>query len=75
MYRAHTHHKFILVVTDEVTNNLVTIPLYRGTSLEIEEALIKPTICKRGPPGYLIFDEDHAFLSSVMQYIYKRLVI
>ena len=27
------------------------------------------------PPSYLIFDEDQIFLSSVMQYIYKRLGI
>ena len=27
------------------------------------------------PPSHLIFDEDQTFLSSVMQYMYKRLGI
>ena len=64
-----------VVVDDEVTNYLVTIPLHRGTSHEVGETLINHIFCKHGSPSYLIFDEDQAFLASVMQYIYKRLGI
>ena len=55
MCRARRDHRFILVSTDEVTNCLVTVPFYRGTSHEI--------------------GKNQAFLSSVMQHIYKRLGI
>ena len=75
MYRANIGHKFILVVTDEVTTYLVTIPLIGGTSHKVEEALINHVFGKHGPPSYLIFDEDKLFLSGVMQPIYKRLGI
>ena len=47
MYRASTDHRFILVATDEVTNYLVTIPLYIGTSHEI---FVNYVFCKYGPP-------------------------
>ena len=49
MYRASTDHEFILVFTDEVTDCLVTILLYRGTSPEVGEALINHVFCKHGP--------------------------
>ena len=74
MYRASTGHKFILIVTDEVTNYFVIIPLYRGTSNEVGTVLINHVFCKHASP-YLIFDEDQPFLPCVMQYIYKRLGI
>ena len=51
MYRSSTGHKLILVVADEVTSYLVTIPLYRGTSHEIGEAH-KSCFCKYGSPSY-----------------------
>ena len=39
MYRASTGHKFVLVVTDEVTNYLVTIPLYKELFMKLEDHL------------------------------------
>ena len=71
MYIANTGHTSIYVVIDEVTTYLVTLSLYRRTSNEI----IRHAFCKHGPKCYLVFDEDQAFLSSVMQYTYKRLGI
>ena len=68
-------NSFMLVVIYEVTNFLITKPLYKGTSNEIGDALLNCVFCKQGSPSYLIFDEDQAFLSSVMQYIYKKLDI
>ena len=58
MYRASTGHKFILVVTDEVTNYLVTIPLYRGPSHKARETLIIMNFVNISP-SHLILDEDH----------------
>ena len=49
MYRTSTGQRFILVVADEVTNYLVTIPLYRGTSHEVGEAFINHVFCKHSP--------------------------
>ena len=45
---ASAGHKFILVVTDEVTNYLVTIPFYRRTCYVIEVVLINHVFCKHG---------------------------
>ena len=61
MYDTSTGHKFILAVADEVTNYLVMIPLYTGTSHEIEEAVTNYIFSKYIPPSYVIFDEDQAF--------------
>ena len=66
MYTTRTGHRFILVIADEVTNYLVTIAFYRRTSHKVGEALINYVFCKYGPPSYLKFDEDLAFLSKVM---------
>ena len=65
-------HKLILVVAYVVTNYLVTITLYTVTSLEIGEVLLNHVFCKHGAP---CFDEDQAFSSHFMQYIYKTLGI
>ena len=61
MCRISTDHKFILVVTDEVTNYLATIPLYKGTLHYVGEALINHVFFKHSPTFYLIFDKDQVF--------------
>ena len=53
-----------------MTNYLATISLYTGTVHEIVES--HKSCILQMDPSYLIFDEDQAFLSSVIQYIYKR---
>ena len=75
IYRTSTCHKFILIVRDEVINNLMAILLNRVTSNETGDAVQNYVFCKHGPPSYQILDEDQKFISSVMQYIYKRLGI
>ena len=69
MYRASTCHKFILVVVDKVTNYPVTIPLYRGTSYESVMCYVNMV------PFLFNVWWGSSILSSVMQYIYKRLGI
>ena len=39
MPRSHKGHKFILCIIDEVTNYLITVPIYQARSEEIGEAL------------------------------------
>ena len=46
MPRSHKGHKFILCIIDEVTNYLITVPIYQVKSEEIEEALIENVINK-----------------------------
>ena len=41
MPRSHKGHKYILCIIDEVTNYLITIPIFQARSEEIGEALIE----------------------------------
>ena len=58
--RLHRGHKFILCIIDEVTNYLITVPLYQAKSEEIGEALIKNIITKYCIPEHIIMDQDSA---------------
>ena len=44
MPRSQKGHKFILCATEEVTNYLITVPIYHSKSEEIGEALIENII-------------------------------
>ena len=68
-------HGFILCVIDEVTNYLVKAPICQSKSEEKEDALIENVICKFGTPEYMIMDQDSAFMSTLMNYLFKRLGI
>ena len=63
MPRSHKGHKFILCIIDEITNYLITVPMYQARSEEIGEALIENVITKYGIPEYIIMDQDSAFMS------------
>ena len=56
MPKSHKGHKFILCVIDEVTNYLITMPIYQARSEEIGDALIDNVISKYGIPDYIIMD-------------------
>ena len=66
MPRSHKGHKFILYIMDEVTNYLITVPIYQAKSEEIGEALIENVITKYCIPEYIIMDKDSAFMSLLM---------
>ena len=68
MPRLHKGHKYILCVIDEVTNYLITIPIFQARS-EDGEALIENVITKYCIPEYIITDQDSAFMSSLMTYL------
>ena len=69
MPRSHKGHKYILCIIDEVTNYLITIPIYHAKSEEIGEALINNVITTYCIPEYIIMDQDSAFMPSLMTYL------
>ena len=72
MPRSHKGHKYILCIINEVTNYLVTVPIFQARSEEIGEALIENVITKYCIPEYIIMDQDSAFMSSLMTYLFHR---
>ena len=75
MPKSYRGHKFIVCVIDEMTNYLITIPIYQARSEEIDDALIDNVISKYGIPEYLIMDQDSACMSTIMNHLFKRLNI
>ena len=75
MLRSSRGHRYILCVIDEVTNYMITAPIKHPRSEEVREALINDVISKYGVQDYMILDLDSAFMSSLMNYLFKRLVI
>ena len=73
--KSYKGYKFILCITDEVTNYLITVPIYQSKSEEIGDALIENIISKYCLPHYIILDHDSAFMSMLMSYLFKRLNI
>ena len=68
-------HMFILCIIDEVTNYLITVPIYHSKSEEVGNALIENVISKYCIPNYIIMDQDSAFMSMLMNYLFKKLNI
>ena len=61
----------ILCVIDEMTNYLITIPIHHARSEEIGDTLIDNVISKYVIPEYMITDQDSAFMSTIMSYLFK----
>ena len=60
MPRSQKGHKFILCIIDEMTNYLITVPIFRSRSEEVGEALIEHVISKFCAPDCIIMDQDSA---------------
>ena len=75
MPRSYKGHKFILCITDEVINYLIAVPIYHSRSEEKGDAIIENVISKYSIPEYIIMDQDSAFMSTCMHYLFKRLNI
>ena len=73
--RSQKGHWYILCIIDEVTNYLVSASLYQARSEEVGEALIENVISKYGTPEYINMDQDSAFMSSLMNYLFEVLRI
>ena len=60
MPRSQKGHCYILSVIDEVTDYLITAPIYQAKSEEIGDMLIENLISKFGTPEYMSMDQDRA---------------
>ena len=75
MPKSQKGHWYILRVIDEVTNYLITVPIFQARSEEVGEALLEHVITKHYIPDYIVMDQDSAFMSSLMTYLFHRLNI
>ena len=69
---SHKGHRYILCIIDEVTNFLVTVSIFQARSDKIGEALTGNIITKYCIPEYKIMDQDSAFMSSLMTYLFHK---
>ena len=58
-----------------MTNYLITVPIYQSRSEEVGEALIEHVISKFCTPDCIIMDHDSAFMSTLMNYLFRKLNI
>ena len=72
MPKSNRGHKFILCIIDEVTNYLITVPLYQSKSEKVGEVLMEHIITKYCIPYCIIMDQDSAFMSSLMNYLFSK---
>ena len=72
MPRSSQGHKIILCIIDEVTNYLIMVPIYQSKMEEIGDALIEHIVTKYYVPNCIIMDQDSAFLSSIMNYLFNK---
>ena len=72
MPRSQKGHRFILCVIAEVTNYLITVPIYHSKSEEIGDALIENIISKYCVPDYIIMDQYSTFMSGLMNYLFRK---
>ena len=72
MPKSYKGHGFILCIIDEVTNYLITIPIYHSRLEELGNALIENVISKYCILHYIIMDQYSAFMSSLMNYLLKK---
>ena len=75
MPKSQEGHRYILCVIDEVTNFLIMVAIFQARSEEVGEALLEHVITKHCIPDYIIMDQDSAFMSSLMTYLFHRLNI
>ena len=75
MPRSNKGYKYILCIIDKVINYLIVIPIHQSRSEKIGDALIENIIIKYCLFDYIIMDQDSTFMSSIMNYLYKKLDI
>ena len=71
MPKSSKGHKFILCIIDEVTNYLITVPMYQS-KVEVGKALLEHVITKYCIPNCIIMDQDSAFMSSLINYLFSK---
>ena len=58
-----------------MTNYLITIPIHHSRSEEVGEVLIEHVISKFSAPDCIIMDQDSAFMSTLMNHLFRKLNI
>ena len=56
-----------------MTNYLITVPIHHLRSEEVGEALIEHVISKFCAPDCIIMDQDSTFMSTLMNYLFRKL--
>ena len=72
MPQSSQRHKFILYIINEVMNSLIMVPIYHSKAEEIGEALIEHIVTKYCVPDCIIMDQDSAFMSLLMNYLFNK---
>ena len=73
MPRSYKGHKYILCIIDEVTNYLIMISIHQAKSEDIGRCTNKKCYNKiLHTRVHIIMDQDSAFMSSFMNYLFKR---
>ena len=75
MPKSSKGHKFILCIIDEVTNYLITVLIYQSKDKEVGEALTEHVITKYCIPNCIIMDQDSTFMSTLMNYLFRKVNI
>ena len=75
MPRSGKGHKFILCIIHEVTNYLIMVPIYQSKAEGVGEALMDHIIAKYCIPDCIVMDQDSAFMSSLMNYLFNKFSI
>ena len=68
-------HRYILCIIDKVTCYLIIVPIHHAKSEEIGAALIENIITKYCIPENIIMDQTSVFMSSLMNYLFKKVDI
>ena len=75
MPRLQKGHKFILCIIDKMTNYLITVPINHSRTEEAGEALIEHVISKFCASDCIIMDQNSAIMSTLMNYLFRKLNI
>ena len=75
MPRSQKGHKFILCGIDEITNYLITVPIFQAKLERVGEALIENVITKYCIPDCIIMDQDSTFMCSLMNNLFRKFEI
>ena len=75
MPRSYKGHKYILCIIDKESTYLITIPIHQAKSEERGDALIENVITKYCIPQHIIMNQDSAFMSSLMNYLFEKFAI
>ena len=73
--KSHKGHKYILYIINKVANYLVAMPIFQAKLEEVGEAILEHVITKQCTCDYIIMDQDSAFMSSLVSYLFHRLNI